>query len=44
MNRRQREPWEQAALAELRAGSVPAAVAAYRDHDRVIVADDHDRC
>jgi conjugative relaxase-like TrwC/TraI family protein len=42
VNRRQREPWEQAALAELRAGSVPAAVAAYRDHDRVIVAADHE--
>lgn len=43
VNRRQREPWEQVALAELRAGSVPAAVAAYRDHDRVVVADDHEQ-
>lgn len=42
VNRRQIEPWEHAALAELRAGSVPAAVAAYRDHDRVVVTEDHD--
>lgn len=42
INRRQIEPWEQAALAELRAGSIPAAIAAYRSHDRVIIATDHD--
>jgi conjugative relaxase-like TrwC/TraI family protein len=38
INRRQHEPWEQVALAELRAGSIPAAVRAYLDHERVIVA------
>jgi conjugative relaxase-like TrwC/TraI family protein len=42
INRRQVEPWEHEALAHLRAGSVPAAVAAYRAHDRVIVTSDHD--
>ncbi len=42
VNRRQRADWEQTALTELRAGSVPAAVAAYRDHDRLIVASDWD--
>jgi conjugative relaxase-like TrwC/TraI family protein len=41
VNRRQREPWEQAALADLRAGSVPDAVAAYRDHGRVLIAENH---
>jgi conjugative relaxase-like TrwC/TraI family protein len=39
VNRRQREEWEQAALTELRNGSVGAAVTAYLDHDRVIVSD-----
>lgn len=43
VNRRQRDPWEQAALAQLREGSVADAVAAYRDHDRVIVTDDHEQ-
>ena len=37
VNRRQQEPWEQAALAELRDGHVAGAVAAYRDHGRVVV-------
>lgn len=36
--RRQSQPWERAALAELRAGSVPAAVAAYHDHGRLTLA------
>src|SRR5207244_3811848 len=36
-NRRQREPWERAALAELRAGDVADALDAYQSHDRVIV-------
>lgn len=40
VNRRQSEPWEQQALAQLRNGSVPAAVQAYLDHDRVVVAPD----
>ena len=34
-NRRQRSDWERHALAELRTGSVPAAIAAYVDHGRV---------
>ncbi|MGE0796258.1 MAG: MobF family relaxase, partial [Acidimicrobiia bacterium] len=42
VNRRQRQPWEIAALDALRDGHVPAAVAAYRTHGRVIVADDPD--
>lgn len=42
INRRQREPWEQEALVQLREGSVPAAVAAYRGHDRVVVTEDHE--
>jgi predicted transcriptional regulator len=40
INRRQHQPWEQAALSELRAGNVTVAVRAYLDHDRVIVAVD----
>ncbi len=40
VNRRQHHAWERDALAELRDGHVAAAVAAYRDHDRVIVAAD----
>jgi conjugative relaxase-like TrwC/TraI family protein len=40
VNRRQHHPWEQHALAELRNGDVPAAVAAYLTHDRVDVAAD----
>jgi conjugative relaxase-like TrwC/TraI family protein len=39
VNRRQHEPWEQDALAELRAGNITTAVRAYLDHDRVVVAD-----
>lgn len=37
-NRRQQEVWERDALAELRAGSVPAAVEAYQRHRRIILA------
>ncbi|MDQ6840356.1 MAG: relaxase domain-containing protein, partial [Actinomycetota bacterium] len=40
VNRRQQQPWEREALDHLRNGQIPAAVAAYRDHDRVIVTDD----
>ena len=47
VNRRQQHQWEQTALDRLRHGDVTAAFAAYRDHDRVIIADDragvHDR-
>jgi conjugative relaxase-like TrwC/TraI family protein len=46
-NHRQRDPWEQQALAELRRGDVLAAVEGYRAHDRVRTAgsvpDLHDR-
>jgi conjugative relaxase-like TrwC/TraI family protein len=41
VNRRQQQPWEQVALVELRDGHVAAAVAAYRDHGRVVVTDDN---
>lgn len=41
VNRRQLETWEHEALAELRAGSVPTAVDAYRTHNRVVVTTDH---
>jgi hypothetical protein len=37
-NRRQRSQWEREALAELRAGDVEAAFAAYQDNGRVITA------
>jgi conjugative relaxase-like TrwC/TraI family protein len=40
VNRRQHAPWEQNALAELRAGNITIAVRAYLDHDRVAVTDD----
>ena len=40
VNRRQRHAWERDALSELRDGHVARAVAAYRDHDRVVVAAD----
>jgi conjugative relaxase-like TrwC/TraI family protein len=40
VNRRQVAAWEQDALTELRSGHVAAAVAAYRGHGRVVVADD----
>jgi ATP-dependent exoDNAse (exonuclease V) alpha subunit len=36
-NRRQREPWEREALAELRAGEVEGALDAYQSRERVIV-------
>lgn len=39
VNRRQQQPWEQAALDQLRNGDVPTAFAAYRDHGRVVIAD-----
>jgi conjugative relaxase-like TrwC/TraI family protein len=40
VNRRQRHQWERDALDQLRAGDVAAAFTAYRDHGRVILADD----
>jgi conjugative relaxase-like TrwC/TraI family protein len=40
VNRRQQQPWERVALDHLRNGHIPAAVADYRDHDRVVVAED----
>ena len=40
VNRRQHEPWEIDALDQLRHGDLAAAWHAYRDHDRVIVADE----
>lgn len=40
VNRRQHEPWERDALAELRDGRVAVAVNAYRTHERVHVVDD----
>src|SRR5262249_35763441 len=40
VNRRQRQPWEPAALAQLRDGSVAEAVEAYLAHGRVEVAAD----
>ena len=40
VNRRQHEPWERAALAELRKGSIPAAVDAYRAHGRLTIVDE----
>lgn len=41
-NHRQAQAWERAALAELRAGDVPAAFAAYRGAGRVTLAADTD--
>jgi ATP-dependent exoDNAse (exonuclease V) alpha subunit len=38
-NRRQRHAWEREALELVRSGLVEEAVAAYREHDRVVVAD-----
>jgi Ti-type conjugative transfer relaxase TraA len=38
-NRRQQQPWEREALADLRAGRVAAALDGYNNHDRVVVAD-----
>ncbi|WP_157041869.1 MobF family relaxase [Nitriliruptor alkaliphilus] len=38
-NRRQRHPWEQAALDQLRNGDPQAAVTAYREHGRLVTAD-----
>jgi conjugative relaxase-like TrwC/TraI family protein len=40
VNRRQAQPWERDALAQLRDGHVPDAVDSYRSHGRVLVADD----
>jgi conjugative relaxase-like TrwC/TraI family protein len=41
-NRRQAEPWERAALDELRHGDVTRAVTVYRDHQRIVLADTAD--
>lgn len=41
-NRRQVQPWQRTALDELRHGDPSAAVAAYHDHGRVVVADTAD--
>jgi len=38
-NRRQQQAWEREALERVRSGLVEEAVAAYRDHDRVVAAD-----
>jgi conjugative relaxase-like TrwC/TraI family protein len=38
-NRRQHQAWEREALELVRSGLVEEAVAAYRDHDRVVAAD-----
>jgi conjugative relaxase-like TrwC/TraI family protein len=35
-NRRQHDPWERAALSELRAGHIDTALAAYHQHDRIV--------
>jgi len=40
INRRQHHEWERAALEDLREGSVPRAVDAYRSHGRVTVVDE----
>lgn len=40
VNRRQHHRWERDALVELRDGHVATAVAAYRTHNRVVVAED----
>jgi conjugative relaxase-like TrwC/TraI family protein len=40
VNRRQHHEWERDALAELRDGHVATAVAAYRNHYRIVIADD----
>lgn len=42
INRRQREAWERDALGHLRNGDVAAAVAAYADHQRVVVTETND--
>src|SRR5262249_55534813 len=42
INRRQQHAWEQSALDELRCGDIPNAFAAYRDHGRVVIADNPD--
>jgi conjugative relaxase-like TrwC/TraI family protein len=41
-NRRQREPWEQQALRQLRDGDVDHALAAYHRHDRITALDSYD--
>ena len=41
-NRRQRQPWERAALDELRSGNPAAALGAYGDHDQLVIADTAD--
>lgn len=42
VNRRQRHEWEQAALEQIRTGSVARAVEAYVTNDRVVVTETHD--
>lgn len=39
-NRRQQAVWEQLALQELRHGEVENAIAAYQEHDRIVIARD----
>ena len=39
VNRRQRNPWEQQALTQLRDGNVAAAVHTYVEHDRLTIAE-----
>lgn len=39
VNRRQHQPWERAALTDLRNGNIATAVAAYLGHDRVVTTD-----
>ncbi len=40
VNRRQKEPWEQQALTNLRDGDIHTAIDTYMDHGRVVVAPD----
>ncbi|MBU3688394.1 MAG: hypothetical protein B7C54_11700 [Acidimicrobiales bacterium mtb01] len=42
VNRRQRHEWEQAALEQIRTGSVARAVEAYLANERVVVTETHD--
>jgi ATP-dependent exoDNAse (exonuclease V) alpha subunit len=39
-NRRQRDAWERAALAQLRTGKIEQALAAYAEHGRITISDD----
>jgi conjugative relaxase-like TrwC/TraI family protein len=38
-NRRQAEPWEREAVEHLREGNIDAALAAYREHDRLVAVE-----